>query len=376
MNFTCTRENLIYSLELVSVLASKQTNLPILNNILLKTTESGVELISTNLEISIKAYLRAKIEKKGEFTIPAKTLLDYIKLLNNEQVEIIKENNEIKIVCGNDSTKIKGIDAEDYPVIPEIEEKNNFIFDVDKIRESISKTVIAVSKNEIRPELSGLFFNFFSDRYNKGLLIAATDSYRLAEIKVDVEQGEKIQLKTIIPGKTALEINRLLQIAKNQSGEKNVRFWISENQVAIRYSNFELTSRIIEGDYPDYTQIIPSSFKTKATFDKDMMINKIKAASLFTVEGINSVSFDLNVSENNIAVSSVSTQKGENSSELDAILEGEENSILLNYRYVLDGIQNIDSEEIIFNVNSADSPCLFKEKNNDNYLYIVMPIRK
>ena len=376
MNFTCTRENLIYSLELVSVLASKQTNLPILNNILLKTTESGVELISTNLEISIKAYLRAKIEKKGEFTIPAKTLLDYIKLLNNEQVEIIKENNEIKIVCGNDSTKIKGIDAEDYPVIPEIEEKNNFIFDVDKIRESISKTVIAVSKNEIRPELSGLFFNFFSDRYNKGLLIAATDSYRLAEIKVDVEQGEKIQLKTIIPGKTALEINRLLQIAKNKSGEKNVRFWISENQVAIRYSNFELTSRIIEGDYPDYTQIIPSSFKTKATFDKDMMINKIKAASLFTVEGINSVSFDLNVSENNIAVSSVSTQKGENSSELDAILEGEENSILLNYRYVLDGIQNIDSEEIIFNVNSADSPCLFKEKNNDNYLYIVMPIRK
>lgn len=376
MKFTCTRENLIYSLELVSSLASKQTNLPILNNILIKTTETGIELISTNLEISIKSYLRAKIEEKGEFSIPGKTLLDYVKLLTNEQVEILKEKNELKIVCGNDSTKIKGIDAEEFPVIPAIEEKNGFTFNVEKIRQAISKTVIAVAKNEIRPELSGLFLNFYSERFEKGLLIAATDSYRLAEIKVEIEQGEKNELKAIIPGKTALEINRLLQIAKNQSGENNVRLWLSENQVAIRYGTFELTSRIIEGNYPDYTQIIPNKFKTKAIFEKDIMINKIKAASLFTTEGINAVSFDFNVSQKNIAVSSVSTQKGENSSEIDADLEGEENSILLNYRYVLDGLQNIESENIIFNMNSADSPCLFESKDDSNYLYIVMPIRK
>lgn len=376
MKFTCTRENLIYSLEIVSSLANKPSNLPILNNILIKTTETGIELISTNLEISIKSYLRAKIDNKGDFSVPAKTLLDYIKLLNNEQVIIEKVNNEIKISCGNDSTKIKGMDAEEFPVIPEIEEKNGFTFNVEKIKNAISKTIIAVSKNEIRPELSGLFFNFFSEKFDKGLIIAATDSFRLAEIKVNIEQGEKNEIKTIIPGKTAFEINRLLQLGKNQSGENNVRFWISENQIAIRYSNFELTSRIIDGNYPDYTQIIPEKFKTKAIFDKDLIINKIKAASLFTTEGVNAVSFDLNVSQKNMAISSLSTQKGEHSSEIDAELEGEENSILLNYRYVLDGIQNIDNEEIIFNVNSADSPCLFKGKNDEDYIYIVMPIRK
>lgn len=376
MKFTCTRENLIYSLELVSSLAGRQVNLPILNNILIKTNDTGVELISTNLEISIKSYLRAKVEEKGEYSLPAKTLLEYVKLLNNEQVELIKENNEIKVICGNDSTKIKGMDAEEFPVIPEIEEKTSFTFDVEKIRQGIMKTVLATSKNEIRPELSGLFFNFFSERFDKGLVIAATDSYRLAEIKVDIEQGEKNNIKTIVPAKTALEIVRLLQIGKNQSGEKNVRLWVSDNQIAIRYGNFELTSRIIDGNYPDYTQIIPENFKTKAVFDKDLMINRIKAASLFTTEGVNSVSFDFNVSQKNIAVSSMSTQKGEHSSEFDAELEGEENSILLNYRYVLDGVQNIDGEEIVFKMNNADSPCLFSEKDKDKYLYIVMPIRK
>ncbi|PIY93265.1 MAG: DNA polymerase III subunit beta [Candidatus Magasanikbacteria bacterium CG_4_10_14_0_8_um_filter_32_14] len=375
MKFTCTRENLEYSLSLVSSLASKHTNLPILNNVLIKATESGIEVSATNLEIAVKTQLRAKVESVGSFTVPAKTLTDYIRLLTNEQVEINQKDNELLVSCGNSSTKIKGFSDEDYPILPEVEEVNSYVLQVEEFRNAISKVIIAVAKNEIRPELSGIYFSFLSEKYN-GLILAATDSYRLSEAKITIKQGEEKNINCIVPAHVAYEITRLLQTAKSHGGEDIVRVWISENQIAIRYDNFEMTSRLIEGKYPDYTQIIPASFKTTAIFPLDIMINKIKAASLFTSTGINAVSFDLNVSEKNIGVSSSSTQAGEHTSEIEVEITGEENSILLNHSYVLDGLSHMESDNIEFGVNSADAPCIFRPQGKDNYLYIVMPIRQ
>jgi len=325
--------------------------------------------------VAVKAHLRAKVEKPGSFTVPAKTLSDYIHLLRNEQVELELEENELVVTCGSSSTKIKGAPADEYPVIPDVEESHAYTLGVDDLRDGISKTVIAVAKNEIRPELSGMYLSFLGERY-EGLVLAATDSYRLAETRVPLKQGQDKEVSAIIPARVAYEMVRLLQLGKNHEGEEQVRLWIGDNQIAIRYDNFEMTSRLIDGKYPDYTQIIPDEFKTKAIFPVDVMVNKIKAASLFTTTGVNAVSFDLNASQNTIGVSSSSTQAGEHSSEIEASVEGEENSILLNHRYVLDGLGHMDTDEIEFNVNSADAPCLFKPKGQENYLYIVMPIRQ
>ncbi|MFA7314643.1 MAG: DNA polymerase III subunit beta [Candidatus Magasanikbacteria bacterium] len=375
MMFTCTRENLEYSLSLVSSLASKHTNLPILGNVLIKATESGIEVSATNLEIAVKTQLRAKVESVGSFTVPAKTLTDYVRLLTNEQVEVSQKDNELLVSCGNSSTKIKGSSDEDYPILPEVEEINSYVLQIEDFRNAISKVIIAVAKNEIRPELSGIYFSFLSEKYN-GLVLAATDSYRLSEAKIPIKQGEEKNISCIVPARVAYEITRLLQIAKGHGGEDIVRVWVSENQIAIRYDNFEMTSRLIEGKYPDYTQIIPANFKTTAVFPLDIMVNKIKAASLFTSTGVNAVSFDLNVSEKNIGVSSSSTQAGEHTSEIEADITGEENSILLNHSYVLDGLSHMESDNIEFGVNSADAPCLFRPQGKDDYLYIVMPIRQ
>jgi len=375
MKFTCTRENLEYTLDLVSSLASKHNNLPILMNVLLKVNESGVEVSATNLEVAVKAHLRAKVEKQGSFTVPAKTLSDYVHLLRNEQVELELEENELVVTCGSSSTKIKGAPADEYPVIPEVEESHAYTLGVEDLRNGIAKTVIAVAKNEIRPELSGMYLSFLGERY-EGLVMAATDSYRLAETRVPLKQGQDKDINAIIPARVAYEMGRLLKLGKNHDGEDQVRLWIGDNQIAVRYDNFEMTSRLIDGKYPDYTQIIPGEFKTNASFPADVMVNKIKAASLFTTTGVNAVSFDLNASQNTIGVSSSSTQAGEHSSEIEARVEGEENSILLNHRYVLDGLGHMDTDEIEFSVNSADAPCLFKPKGQENYLYIVMPIRQ
>lgn len=374
MKFTCVKENLSHALDMVSGVAGRQVNLPILTNILIQAGESKVRLTATNLEMAVRVNLRAKVEAPGAFTVPAKTLTDFVHLLPDEQVVVELQENELVIHCGSSATKIKGLPADEYPLVPEAEDKHPYALAVDEFKNSLSQVAVAAAKNEIRPELSGVYFGLFTD-YFGGLVLAATDSYRLAEKKLAVEQG-KDECKAIVPARTVQEINRLLSLAKGEQGEKNVRLWVAENQIAVRYDDFELTSRLIDGKYPDYAQIIPAGFKTAAVFPVGVMANKIKAASLFTTIGVNAVSFDLNAAENSIAISSTSTQTGEHSSELEAEVQGEENSILLNHRYVLDGLQNLDSDEAEFKMNSGDAPCLFKAKGKDDYLYIVMPIRQ
>ena len=374
MKFVCTKENLSYSLDLVSGIASKQTNLPILLNILIQAEESSVRLITTNLEVGIKSNLRAKVEKTGTFTVPAKTLSDFVHLLPDEQVELELKENELSIKCGNSATKIKGSPSDEYPVVPEVEESHAYTIKADDLKSAMSQAVIASAKNEIRPELAGVYFGFFGEN-NDGLVLAATDSYRLAEKKIKVEQG-KDEMKSIVPARSVYEMVRLLGLGKNRQGENEVRLWVSENQIALRYDDFEMTSRLVDGKYPDYSQIIPESFKTSTSLPLDLLVKKIKAASLFTTTGVNAVSFDLNAEQNSISVSSTNTQTGEHASEIETEVTGEENSILLNHRYVLDGLQNMNTEEVEFKVNSGDSPCMFKPKGKDDYVYIVMPIRQ
>lgn len=373
MKFACTKENLNYALNLVSPLASRQSNLPILVNVLIVATEAKVELVATNLEMAARVSLRAKVEEAGTFTVPAKTISDYVHLLPAEQVEFSLQENELVVKCGASSTKIKGAPADEFPVVPNIDEEHAYSIDAVKLAEALTKTAVAAAKNEIRPELAGVYAGLNTERY-PGLILAATDSYRLAEAKIAVAQGED-ESRCIIPVRTVYELIRLIGVASGDETETRVRLWVSENQIAIRYRGFEMTARLVDGIYPDYVQIIPAQFKTNAVFPVAVMINKIKAAGLFTTTGVNAVSFDLNASENTVSISSTSTQTGAHNSTIDADVVGEENSILLNHRYVLDGLQQM-VEEVEFKVNSASTPCLFKPRGKDDYLYIVMPIRQ
>lgn len=374
MKFTCTRDNLSYVLGLVNGVAQKQTNLPILTNILIQASESKVEVIATNLEIAVKVLLRAKIEMPGSFTVPAKMLLDYVHLLSEEHIHMELKGSELVISSGSSSTKIKGMSAEEYPVIPDVEETHGYVVNAEVFKKSLAQVGTAVAKNEIRPELSGVYMGFFTERYD-GLVLAATDSYRLAEKKVPVSQG-KDQMKCIVPGRTVSEMVKLLGSATQNEGETDVRLWVSNNQIAIRYDQFEMTSRLVDGKYPDYAQIIPEEFRTTATLPIDVVVKQIKAASLFTTLGINAVSFNINAVSGAVSLTSTSAQTGEYASSIDAEVKGQENSILLNHRYVLDGLQQIQTDAVEFCVNSADAPCLFRPKEEAGYLYIVMPIRQ
>lgn len=342
-------------------------------NVLIRASESRVELVATNLEVASKATIRAKVDQTGSFTVPAKMLLDYILLTQDESIEISQVENEILVACGSAKTKIKGAPADEFPIMPEVEETHGYAIDAGTLKKALSQTVVAVAKNEIRPELAGIYCRFFPEQH-EGLVLAATDSYRLAEKKIAVEQG-KDAVDCIIPARTVFEMIRLLSSSKDGQAESSARVWVGDAQIGMRFSDVELTSRLVDGTYPDYTQIIPSEFQTTGTAPADVLTKQIKAASLFSTTGVNGVSFDLSSEQNTISVSSTSAQTGEHSSIIDGEIDGEENSILLNFRYVLEGLQQLDGD-VSFRLNGPDAPCLFKEKAQDSYLYIVMPIRQ
>lgn len=373
MKFFCTKENLSKALGLVIGVAGKNLNLPILGNVLIRATEQKVEFMATNLELATTSNLRAKVEVPGVFTVPARTLNDFVNLLSEEKVEISLKDSEIQVVCGRSSTKIKGSPADEFPVVPTVAEGKGYSIDLETLKRGLGQVFQAASKNEIRPELAGVLFNF-NDEPGK-LTMAATDSYRLAEKKIKLVQGEE-QARIIIPGRTAQEINHVLSLSKGVDNEKNVRLLVTDNQIVLRCNDAELVSRLVDGQYPDYTQIIPKEFKTTAEFSTNQITKEIKAASLFTTTGINAVNFELDPTAGMVMISSVSTQTGEHKSEIQAEIKGEKNNILLNHRYVLDGLNNIEGESTEIKVINADSPCVLATKSDNSFIYIVMPIRQ
>lgn len=374
MKISCTRENLSKALSIVGGIANKNVNLPILGNVLIKADDQKTEIIATNLELAVITHIRSKVDEPGSFTVPARTLSEFVNLLSDEKIEMELKDNELVITCGRSATKIKGTMADEFPVIPSVSTGSGFLFDAEELKSGLGQTVSSLAKSEIRPELSGMYFGFNTQYFN-GLVLAGTDSYRLAEKKIKIQQGEG-EFRIIVPGRTSQEIIHILSLADSEDKEKNVRMMVGENQIALHYGNVQLVSRLVEGNYPDYGQIIPKEFKTISVFDTGKMAKEIKMASLFTTTGVNAISCVINSKEGVVKLSSTSSQTGEYSSEISSDIKGDDNSIMLNHRYVLDGLNNIKTDNVLFKVINADSPCLFTPKDDESFLYIVMPIRQ
>lgn len=371
MKFSCTKENLAQTISLVGNVASKHVNLPILSNVLFRADQQKVECTATNLELAITATLRAKVEIPGHFTVPARTLSDVVNLLRDEKVDVELKDQELQLISGKSATKIKGAPAEEFPIIPTLQGGKIFSFSRRALKEGLSQVASAVAKTDIRPELSGVFCGF-NVRGKKGLTLAATDSYRLAEKFVDIEQGETDETRLILPGKTAQEIIRILA----QASEETVQVVVTENQIHVSIGGVALLSRLVEGNYPDYTQIIPREFKTTLTIPTDLIVKEIKAAGLFTTSGVNAVELQTQSTDQSVRIASASTQTGEYQSELPVTLTGDDVRVLLSHRYLLDGLNTISTPQTVVQIVGPDSPCIISPEGDTSFLYIVMPIRQ
>jgi DNA polymerase-3 subunit beta len=382
MKLSCTQENLNRGLLISSHIASKNVNLPILNNVLFRAEGGVITLIATNLEIGIKCEVRGKIEKEGAVTLPAKLFADYIGSLPNDKIDLDLQDQTLEIKCKNYETRLRGAATSEFPLIPEVAKEAAYSLDVGKFHEAVNQVVFATSTNEIRPEISGILMHF--DGAGMKVVVAATDSYRLAEKTLELAGKENENSRdVIVPARTMQEVLRILSVfrdGEDPEAPNVVKIYLAENQIMFSLNGVDLVSRVIDGQYPDYKQIIPASYETKAGFNRNELIRVVKTASLFAKPGIFDVTFGFKPGKEKVGelvLSSANSQFGENTVKLEAETEGKENEITLNYRYLLDGLGAMESEEVSLELTSADNPCLLRPKaEKSDYLYIVMPIKK
>jgi DNA polymerase-3 subunit beta len=374
MRFIVLQENLKRGLNIVGHITSKNINLPILNNILIKAENGNIEFISTNLEIGITHKIRGKVDAPGQFTVDSKLISEYVGLLGgNEKVELEAGEKDLKISCGNYQTKIIGESAKEFPLIPNMPMDVFYSCRISDLRAALNSVIFSVSSSENRVELTGVLFQFF----NKKLVLAATDSYRLAEKEIEIKSNQSEgEHKIIVPAKTIQEVLRIINNLESieVEQEQEIRFYLSENQILFVLDSVELISRIINGHYPDYKQIIPTNSQTEALIERKELIRAVKAAALFSKNGINDIV--LSFSKEKIVVSSFSSASGESQIELAANITGVDNEITMNYRYLLDGLNNLEGEMVKLKLLNSSMPCVLRTEKGDDYLYIIMPIKQ
>jgi len=374
MKLQILQEKLKEGLNIIEKISSKSLTLPILNNVLISTEKNFLNLAATDLEIGINWWTLAKTEKEGKITIPSRLFSSFINLLPNKKINIKKENNTLFLDCENYKTQIKGVSAEEFPIIPKISDSEYISVDNSLFSQSLAQVVDIAIPTTTRPEISGVYFSF-----EKNLItIAATDSFRLGEKKIFLKNNTSLKknYSFILPQKAAKEV---INIFSEQKGESKIYF--SSNQVMFElpmtetdHPQIQLVSRLIEGEYPNYQEIIPQKYETQLTLDKNEFLNQIKSASLFSGK-VNEINVKTTSAKKEIEISSQSPDIGEYQSSIPVKIEGEDVEISFNHKFLMDGLLNIKSSEVILELNGDAGPGVLKPVGDQTYIYVVMPIK-
>ncbi|MFC1617977.1 DNA polymerase III subunit beta [Patescibacteria group bacterium] len=368
MKFTCTQQNLTKGLTIVSQAVGTDTTLPVLSNVLLQTENGRLKLSATDLETGINIYVGGKVETDGSVTVPAKLLAEYVRSLPAEKITLSAKDNILNLQAGTYSAKLNGIDPEEFPLIPKIEKKEICTVEATDFLAAVNKTVFAAASDESRPELAGVYMAFA----DKKVTLAATDSYRLAETVVNDAKIAGEAKNTIVPAKTLTELLHIL----GDEVEGEVVISLSDNQMMFKYGDANLITRLVEGKFPDYQQIIPEKFMTESEFDRQELLQGVKVTGLFAEQGANDIRFEFNPSSGQTSLYAASSQVGKNTSKLKGSLKGETSQAVFNYRYLLDGLAAIKSDKIKFLTNGSTGPGVLRPINGQDYTYVVMPIKQ
>ncbi len=378
MIFACTQENLLQGLSLVGHITGKNANLPILGNVLMKTEGGNLKISTTNLEMAVSALVRGRVERDGEYTVPAKLLQDYISLLPDGKVELEVKEDALWVRADGKESSIKGMPASEFPLIPKLTKEGGYRMNAIALREAIAQVAFSVSVSESRPELSGVACYFHGQAGQDRLVMAATDSYRLSERSLAlITGGNQAEAKCIVPARAMLEVARILSAYKDDVAMPEDAEWsITDSQFVLTYGKLELISRLIEGSFPDYRQIIPTQFRAHIIVSRGELLKAIRAASLFARQGLYDVLLDL-APDGTMKVSSADTGKGAHTTTLKVETNATEASkVTLNFRYVADGLSALGTDKVKLNMIDGMNPIVIVPAEGEGFQYVVMPIRQ
>lgn len=362
MKLQVTQENLSSALSVVARVASARNTLPILANVLIKTVENRLSISATNLDIAITRHIGAKVSEEGAITVPARLMQDFISSLPSGVIELKLEDNKLHIATDKYQSTVNGVAADDFPVMPAISSGQTWTISSSALKKGLQQVIMAASSDESRPVLTGVLLQ----SQDGALFAAATDSYRLAEKNLGVKVDDT---RLLIP---ATATNDLLRILGD--GDEPVAVTYDDQQVLFQANDVDLVARLIDGKYPDYRKLIPSSFAVEARVSRADLVNVTKVSSLFARESAGSITIQVDEGSQELSVRSVASQLGENTASASGKITGS-GSITLNSRYLLDALHAFSSDEVSFCFNGKLEPTLLRDPNGQDYVHIIMPLK-
>jgi DNA polymerase-3 subunit beta len=373
MKINCFQGDLIRGIQTVGSAVAGRATLPILTNILLEAKKEKIELSATDLEIGIKCSVPAQVKKEGAITISAKRFSDIVRELPEGPVEMETEDSQMKISSSGIFFKVLGLPAEEFPTLPKVESENRFSLDSQLLRGMVQKTIFANSRDETRYILNGSYLEMEKDR----IIMTATDGHRLATVSHKIEKGPKKKIGAIIPTKALNELNRLLEEPKKVEatiGENQISFSLDlPAEASAQAGGIILSSKLIEGQFPDYKQLIPKKSAKRLSINREKLLKGVRRAALLADARTGAV--ELLAYSNKLIIRSQTPQVGEAREEMDIDYSGEEIRTAYNARYILDILKNIFSEEVSLELNEPLSPGVIKPVSDEDYLCVIMPMR-
>lgn len=367
MKITVTKEQLLNGLQAVQNVVSSRTTLPVLSNVLLRAEGEQLELTATDLDVTIVSSVSSSVETPGSTTLPAKKLVGIIRELNSPEIDIeVDEKNLCSLRAGSSFYKINGLAAEEFPPQPKFEEKKKVALPQEKLKLMLRRTSYAASMDETRYVLNGILCSL---KENK-ITLVATDGRRMAMTDDDIEIPEESEGDFIIPTKAINELNRLLQ----GSGEVEAKFTESQAAFTLNEENSQpvlIISKLIDGTYPNYRQVIPKETKERVTLDREEFLHALRRAEIMTSEKTNSVK--LNFSANNLTITANTPEVGEAHESIAINYQGEEIAVAFNPTYLMDPLKVLDNDEIYFEMTDELSPGVLKISGA--FIYVIMPMR-
>ena len=367
MNLTIAKDQLLAGLQSVQSVVSTRTTLPILSNVLLRAEGSRLELTATDLDVTVCCSVEATVKKPGSTTLPVKKLFGIARELASAEIDLeVDDKNVCTLRSGSSFFKIRGLGAEEFPPLPKFKDNKKVVLAQEKLRGMLKKTSFAISTDESRYVLNGIFLSLKEHK----LTMVATDGRRLALVDEEVDVPATSQGEFIVPAKAVAELNRLL----SDKGEVEITF--TENQAAFTLKDEKgngtlLITKLIEGNYPNYRQVIPAETKERVTLGREEFLHALRRAELMTSEKQNSVK--LAFTKNNLAITANSPDVGEARESMAINYKGKEMAVAFNPGYVIEPLTALTTDEVFFEMIDELSPGVLKI--NEPFLYVVMPMR-
>ncbi len=378
MRVSCLQENLAKGLSIVGRAVATRSTLPVLSNVMLATDGPRLKLSATNLEIGIVCWIGAKVEEDGSITVPARLLTDFVNSLPPERIdmELTVRTQTLNLKCARFEANIKGIDAQEFPLIPTAGESANqqigkISLDPSMLRQMIEQVVFAAATDESRPILTGVLARL----HDTQLTLAAADGFRLSVRTAHLPEPVPEPATVIIPARALSELAR---ICGEQEQPIEVTITPARNQVLFHTANVDLVSQLIEGNFPDYHQIIPKSYTTRTVVSTSDFLKAVKTANIFARDAANIVRLEIlpggELAPGRVILMATSAEVGDNVGEIDAMIEGEELEIAFNARYLIDVLSVVDAAQVALETTSPSSPGVIRPVGSEDFTHVIMPM--